>query len=325
MGDGAQMPRRPGSTSPLQLNTTPLPAVHLARHYTRPYIAARLRAGDWERVRTGAYVDALPHEEMYARQLRHALARLVALTEQRSQPPVCAFASAALVWGLPTLTVSPQSHVLQQSRPTGRGAPDVVGHCRELRAEHWVEHRGLRVTSLAQTTVDCAMALPPRAGLVVADAALHIGVDLAHCIEILDAHQHRRGVIRAREVLSLADAGAESPGETVLRFSALRLGLPVPETQIQVPTTAGTFWADLGWREWRLLCEYDGWAKYEANGSAAGAVLKEKRRQDAIEEEGWRVLRFARDDLRPADLLQRLRRFIPADIPLRPRPILNSL
>lgn len=169
------------------------------------------------------------------------------------------------------------------------------------------------------------MTLPPLAGLIVVDAALHVGANLARCAEILDAQQHRRGVVRAREILSLADAGAESPGETMLRFTVLCLGLPAPTTQIEVPTPSGSFWSDLGWREWRLLCEYDGWAKYEANGSAVDAVLKEKRRQDVIEEEGWRVLRFVRDDLRtPPQLLRRLQRFIPAGTPIRPRPILNS-
>src|SRR5660397_192976 len=84
-----------------------------------------------------------------------------------------------------------------------------------------------------------------------------------------------------------------------------------PETQIEIRTDLGVFWADMGWREWRLLAEYDGRAKYEANGSASEAVVQEKRRQEAIEACGWRVLRITKEDLRaPALLLRRIARLL---------------
>lgn len=76
----------------------------------------------------------------------------------------------------------------------------------------------------------------------------------------------------------------------------------------------GDCWADLGWPEWRVLVEYDGTAKYTARGTASDAVLAEKRRQEAIEEAGWRVIRLTSEDLRaPTGLHRRLARVLPPE------------
>lgn len=323
-GEDQSVPRRPGPPSPTQLDRAPLPVVHLARDHARPHVAERVRHDDWEPVRPGAYTDTAPGEDVHARRRRHALARILAVAEQTSAEVTFTLASAALLWGLPLHTVPEQTHVAQLSRPTTHGAPDIVRHHLHVPGDQRAVRHGLPVTSLERNLVDCAQALQPLAGLIVADAALHVGADPAVCAELLAARRGQRGVVRAREILTFADAGAESPGETTLRFMLLVLGLPVPETQIRISTPAGTFWSDLGWREAGLLCEYDGQTKYGANGTATDAVLREKRRQDAVEEEGWRMLRIVREDLRsrPA-LLGRVRRLMP-NVLLTPRPLLNT-
>jgi very-short-patch-repair endonuclease len=225
-----------------------------------------------------------------------ALARLVALREQLTLPYVLSHESAALLWGLPVLMQPTRTHVIQRSRPTSRGAPDVIRHVTDVPEDQRTVHRGHPVTTLERTVVDCAMTLGAHGGLVVADAALH--------------------------------GGAESPGETSARFVLLRAGLPAPETQVAVSTRLGTFWADLGWREWRLLAEYDGRLKYGAAGMASEVVVQEKRRQEAIEEAGWRVLRLTKEDLHePSQLIQRLARYLPPGSleGLRPRSALNRV
>lgn len=318
------VPRRPGPPSPTQLDRAPLPAVHLSRHYPRPHIADRVRRGEWVQVRPGAYVDTVPGEAIYARRRRLALARIVAVADQAAAGLTFTRASAALLWGLPLRSVPTQIHVAQSSRPTGHGAPDIARHHGRPSQRQSTLRHGLPVTTLEHTLVDCAQALPPLAALIVADAALHVGADPAACAEILRSRAGQRGVVQAREILTLADAGSESPGETTLRFTLLVLGLPVPETQICVSTPAGTFWSDLGWREAGLLCEYDGVTKYGSNGTASDAVIREKRRQDAVEEEGWRVMRVVRQDLRSRPvLLRRIRRLMPG-VQLTPRPLLTA-
>lgn len=154
-----------------------------------------------------------------------------------------------------------------------------------------------------------------------------MGADRASCLELCAGLTGRRGVVAARAVLALADDGAESPGESSTRFVLLRAGFPVPQTQVAVATRIGTFWSDLGWPQWDLLAEYDGLRKYEASGRASDAVIAEKRRQDAIEEAGRRVLRVTGADLRDERALVRpvLRLAPPGTAALlTPRPALRT-
>ncbi|MCG7287132.1 endonuclease domain-containing protein [Cellulomonas sp. ACRRI] len=112
-------------------------------------------------------------------------------------------------------------------------------------------------------------------------------------------------------MIALADGRAQSPGETLLRWALRSGGLPPPELQVEVVTRRGRFFADLGWPALRVAVEFDGYVKYSgAFGSTAPeAVFAEKQRQDALEEEGWRVLRVTWDDLRaPAPLVARVAR-----------------
>jgi len=285
-------------------------------------VHARVRDGLWLRARRGAYVDAPPPGT-----LRHdadrllALARLTAIRDQLTTSVVVSHASAALLWGLPIVGLPRRPHVTIPYNPSGGPRRDIVRHVRALPERHATPLLGFTITTLERTVVDCAMALGPRAGLVIADAALRLGADRDECRGILATLAGHRGVVAARAVVDLADDGAESAGESIARFVLLRAGLPTPETQVRVSTHLGTFWADLGWPAWRLLAEYDGRAKYEAKGSAAAAVIEEKRRQDAIEETGNRVLRITKEDVvRPERLVARVLRLAPSGSSTRLRP-----
>lgn len=316
----------------------PLPAVHLARDHTVPYVRARLRDQTWVRVRPGAYADRAADEgrgadaERGAQLRRLALARVVAVAHQSTAPVTISHTSAALVWGLPLVGDGSQVHVTQPSRPGKTYESSVTRHHGPLEEPDVVTHRGLPVTALERTVVDCLRLLPPKSGLILADAALHLGVDPEACGAMLRTMTGRRGVARARQILCLADPGSESPGESVLRFRLLQLGLPIPSTQVHVPTRIGSTWSDLGWEEWRILCEYDGRVKYETaradrGGAGVEALVREKRRQEAIEDEGWRVTRFSSEDVRTLPGLRgRLRRTLPPEAwsaPIR-RPILGT-
>ncbi len=108
----------------------------------------------------------------------------------------------------------------------------------------------------------------------------------------------------------MADARAESVGESRLRWVLAASGSPCPDLQVPVRTADGWRWVDLGWREERVAVEFDGRVKYGTDGrAAADALFQEKRRQHAIEDEGWTVLRVTWPDLdRPAEVVQRVRR-----------------
>lgn len=292
-----------------------LPTVHLARDVPRALAARRLADGAWARVRRGAYVDAGVTEglDRFAASRRTALARVAAVGLTFGDV-VLSHSSAALLWGLPLLTAHDRVHVVGRWSGNARTSPDVVRHLLRLDADDVVVRAGLRTTSLVRTVVDCATTLEAAGGLVVADAALAVGADVAACRHRLERLGPVRGVRTARAVLSVADDGAESPGESLARLAVLRLGLPAPQTQVRVATDDGDYWGDLGWPAWQVMAEYDGRAKYTARGTAADAVLAEKRRQEAMEEAGWCVLRLTSADLRaPERLRRRLARVLPPE------------
>ena len=249
-----------------------------------------------------------------------ALARIAAVAVQSHGPPVLSHTSAARLWGLPAVDDGSVVHVIQRSSPNRSDAPDVRRHLHRLTDGDVVDLDGLRVTSLERTLLDCATSLRPSGGMIIADAALRLGADADSVLTRLGEMPRQRGVRRARTVLQLADDGAESPGESRLRFIALRAGFPVPQTQVRVPTSDGIFWADVGWPEVRVLAEYDGVAKYTAAGPASEAVTAERRREVLIEREGWRVARAtSADTRRPEPFLAHLARLCHLDTRLTPR------
>ncbi|NLF05362.1 MAG: hypothetical protein GX593_10245 [Actinomycetales bacterium] len=301
------MPRRPGPPSPAQYNPAPPPRVHLARELPRAELAAHLRDGRWEKIRHGAYVEKIEIPDAYEQQRQRALAHVAAVGRQNVRERVFSHVSAALLHGLPVMGPVSQVHLAQTSPGGARDASDVRRHFVELPDSQVTSRHGLLVTSLERTLVDCATALPRRQGLVIADAALHVGADHDECSRILEGVRSARGVVAARWVLAASDPGTESAGETLARFEVLLAGLPRPVTQLRVEAESHVYWADLGWPEHRVLLEYDGKAKYEANGRASAAVLAEKRRQDRLEAAGWTVVRVASPDLRrPTPWLARL-------------------
>ena len=71
--------------------------------------------------------------------------------------------------------------------------------------------------------------------------------------------------------------------------------------------------SDFAWRRGRVLGEFDGQVKYGwllKPGEAAGdAVFEEKRREDALRDNGARVVRWVWDELaQPTHVIARIQR-----------------
>lgn len=299
----------------------------LADDVPRPVLLAALASGSARRIRRGAYLfdgPATGASRTADDERAAALALTQAVDRQLDGEHWFCGPTAALVHGLPLAELPQQVHVLTRTVP-GRGAsPDLVRHRATVAPTDVEIVGGLPVTSLERTVLDCARSLTAREGLVVVDAAVRRGTDRAALVRRLEGTRGR-GVVRARAVLDVADGGAESPGESLARYTVLRHGLPAPRTQIEVATHLGRFRADMGWLPWRLLLEFDGFVKYStlSGGDPARTLFEEKRRQEAIEEEGWRVLRVTWPDLRhDGQVAARVRRLIPdgASVPQVARP-----
>lgn len=278
-----------------------------------PEDLARVRRDEaWLRLRRGAYLA--PPDDLsapaHAERRRTVLARIAAVHADSRSAIWFSHTSAALLWHCDPLATPERVHVTQRSRPRSHRDPAVIRHHGVLPETDRAVVGGLPVTGLARTAVDCACLLPRDAGLVVADAALRAGADAGRIDALLRERAGGRGIARAREVLAFADGRSESPGESLTRWHLARQGVPAAALQVPVETHLGRFRADLGWPEERLLLEFDGFVKYGGGGASAAAdvVFAEKRRQDAIEEAGWRVLRVTWTDLRaPASLARRVR------------------
>lgn len=309
-----------------------LSAILVARDLPIPVVAKAVRSGEWVRVRRGAYlpVDAAPpmgSRSPQDEQWMH-LARVAAVSAQGSRKVTISHDSAALVLGAFLWRCPSRVHLTQQVSASSTRAPDIVRHKGVLRRDEILVSSGIQVTSPVRTLVDCLTTMPALAGLVVADSFLSLGVDRVDVANALEERGRCNGARLARLVLDAADAGAESPGETHLRYLVWASGLPRPESQVHVSTHLGDFWADLGWDRWHVLLEYDGMVKYQdgPDGAPSDALIREKRRQDAIAEAGYRILRVTKYDLRdPERLIRRILALLPPEVAVNCRPIRHLL
>lgn len=318
------------------MNHVTIPTVALTLEHDRNKLAAAARAGEVLRVRRGAYCTpdqiCVSGPSSAAREERkRALARCGALHAQLRAEHVFSHTSAALLLGCRVWRAPAETHVYQRYRPSGHAAGDVRRHAWTIVPEHIAAASGLPVTSLARTVVDCARTSHPLESLVIADSALAMGIGRKTLLEVLAAQPGHRGRRRARRVIELAEAGAQSAWETWVRYEILRRGLPRPTTQMPVQTEAGLFHTDLGYERWALGIEFDGRVKYRAGGVRPGhdpaqEYMVEKARAAAIRRAGVTLESVSASDSRdvPA-MLARLTRHLPREILVaaRPDPLLS--
>lgn len=163
---------------------------------------------------------------------------------------------------------------------------------------------GMRVTTTARTALDLARRTPGDAAVAAVDALLRATrLPLADVQSLLTGHRGDKGVRRARAVLGLVDAGAESPRETWLRLLIVRAGFPPPQTQAPVRNEYGVVIAhlDMGWEDEKIGLEYEG-AHHRLSREQFAYDI---RKHEQVREAGWRVLRVTSMDT-SATVLNRL-------------------
>lgn len=155
---------------------------------------------------------------------------------------------------------------------------------------------GLPVTRPDRTFVDCASTLGLIPLVVAAEHLVRTGlVDLAG-LRTYCRDQRIDGVVRARRAAALARAGAESPKETVLRLMLVFARLPEPEINVEIRDATERFVArvDLLLAPWKVVVEYDG----RHHETDASQWARDRRRREALEALGYRVIVVAAADLR---------------------------
>lgn len=217
-----------------------------------------LRRRSWRRVGSELYNWTEQHEDAWQR--LHAWHRRL---------PNAIFTGLSAAW-LHRLDVDPL-HPVEIAVPPDSGIrsrPGLVVSRRVITETMTV--RRLPATTIARTLLDLSRRLSPVEHLVLADAALRLG---------LGRHDE------------LAEP-AESPMETRLRWLLLEAGLPRPEVQTNLQDAHSRFVgrADLYYPTARLVIEYDG-------GNHRDRLVEDDRRQNAILRAGYRLLRFTASDV----------------------------
>jgi predicted transcriptional regulator of viral defense system len=280
----------------------------LADGYSPAELRRGVRTGGLVVLRRGAYLD--PSAKPAAPEAWHAL-EVRAAAPTLAPEAVISHASAAALFGLPLWGVRLDRVHVTRCRPHGgRVDPRLHVHSASFDADEVVVLDGIAVTSVARTVVDLARSLPFEEAVSVADAALHRKLLTPDELAAAVVRATRRpGVAAARRVVAFADSRSESPGESRSRVRMRRFGLPEPELQMPIRTRYGIYYADFGWSHHRAIGEFDGLIKYGAllrPGQDPGeAVVAEKRREDAIRDEDWRVARWIWSELEPFDAVAR--------------------
>lgn len=287
--------------------TSPDPApLHLRRSAVRhgwsdDELGRLVRSGELTRLRRGAYVGGLlPADPAY----RHRLLVRATLSGLR-RSAVVSHQSAAVLHGLPLWDVAlDRVHVTRRPPACHDTSPVLRCHVARLHDDEVVEVDGLAVTSPVRTALDLARSLPHEAAVVALDAALRLGA-VAH-----DALRERLfdlagtpGSRAATRAVAFADGRSESVGESRSRVLLHRWGLAPSALQHEVRDPGGLLVArtDFAWEEDGLVGEFDGRVKYgrllRPGQDAGDAVFEEKRREDAVRDEGWGVVRWVWGEL----------------------------
>ena len=167
-----------------------------------------------------------------------------------------------------------------------------------------VKLKGVAATRLHRTLLDLCAVLPPVEALVALDMACH--AKLAGKLALrryADGVKGHRGVALLRLLTEIA-APAESPMETRLRWLLHQARLAMPEVQTDLYDDSGEFLgrADLYYPQARLVIEFDG-------GNHRDRLVTDDRRQNAIVNAGYRILRFTAADVsrRPSEVVALVR------------------
>lgn len=214
--------------------------------------------------------------------------------------------TAARLWGI-ELVGEPRERLTVPVQRSRLVVPGWRVRRLDLTADEVVVVDGVRRTTPLRTVLDLAQVLPLDEAVAAADSALRQTlVDLSELVAALSGRRGR-GAGGPRRVAPLVDPHAGSVLESLLRVLLHLAGLTAPEPQFEVRERDGSFVArvDVAWPAARLVVEVDGFAFH----SDRAAYRSDRRRVNALERLGWRVLRFSWEDVRhhPEEVVRTVR------------------
>lgn len=241
-------------------------------------VGRRVRSGSWRRLSSGVYlVGGHPYTD-----------------EVRVRAAVAGAGEDATLHGLTAAwwhgIIGRAPAVMDVTIPHARRAPRVNKVSVRRRDLHrndvsWLRH--LQVTSVALTVLEAAVAVPD--GSMLLDRALQQHVELPMLWRVHKRNLGRRGSAAAAVLLTAAADNAGSHAERLLHRLLRRAGI----TGWQVGYPCRGYQIDVAFPAQRLALEVDGWAFHSDVVRFGG----DRRRQNALVNDGWQVLRFTWHDL----------------------------
>lgn len=270
----------------------------------------RRERGELVQLRRGVYLSSSVWNQLDDR--RRHIAVMQAVQSRHRTPLVFCLDSAAAALGYPAYGLfGTVPHVMSQTERSS--TPRLTWHYGKLRDEDVLACGGFYITSPARTLADIARTSPFARAVGMLDAGIRtrrIHDDTKHAErasidelkERIAVFEGKRGYRRAVCAIEFARDGADSLGESISRVQEYVNGFPEPELQYEVRDQGGRIgFADQAWPDYRLLGEFDGYAKYTRDQYTKGRpiediVFDEKKREDRMRATGLGMARWLWDD-----------------------------
>jgi len=265
---------------------------------SRGVLAAALREGQVRRVLTDVYVASTVPDTVETRAEATALVL--------DAHAVLVDRTAAWLWGVDCLSAD------ESTGPPPRLEVFVLrGHKRVIRSQAGGGERDLasrdvcrigrvQVTTPLRTSLDLGCRLSRYEALATMDAFAREHDVVSRALQQeLPRFRRRRGVVQARELVSLVDPRSESTGESFTRLAIIDAGFPVPVPQHWVEDGGLRLYRlDLAYPRHKVCVEYDGLEHH----SSPHQRRHDHNRRRWLEARGWTVIVVTKDSFRPLAL-----------------------
>jgi hypothetical protein len=150
----------------------------------------------------------------------------------------------------------------------------------------------VNTVSPAFVAVDIARHQGPIDGLVTTDAALRSGIQREVLFDLIGNMAAYPGISTALWAVQNADPRAESPLESLGRYSFLAASRPVPLSNVWVRTAKQWFRVDHLSAETGVVIEADGALKYNNRPDADLIVTSQHAREELLRQAGFGIARY---------------------------------
>jgi hypothetical protein len=253
-------------------------------------------SGRWVRITSGAYAHRTEWLELTPMERHRVLVHEVGRRQQEGV--VVSHLSAAAEHGMDVLGAWPtRVEVTIELATGGRSSGAVRRRALGLEDVERVPFGVHEITTPAQTALDLARTLSFLRASTIVDQALWTGrkggplTTKAEILGLLDGHPPRRGDVRARRVIGLAEEEAMNVRETQARVVLAKLGFPPSYPQERRVLRSGrVVYGDRYFPEQDHWLEIDGRGKYlspefDPDREPADIVIDEKNRENEIRRE----------------------------------------